>query len=78
MEMATKIDVPLVDEEVDASNPTSAIMAVVTLIAGFAIFSMTQGIGNYLANEANQSLSGVLGFNPATGESEDSGGFDLL
>jgi hypothetical protein len=50
-------------------------MTVGMLIAGFAVFSMASGIGGYLANQANSALSGVLGFNPATGEDS---GVDLL
>lgn len=66
-----EVEVPFADTEVDTSEPSQAVTTVVFLIAGFAIFSMASGIGGYLANQANSALGSVLGFNPATGESED-------
>ena len=70
-----KVEVPFTDSEVDTSEPSDGLMTVGMLIAGFAVFSMASGIGGYLANQANSALSGVLGFNPATGEDS---GVDLL
>ncbi|QGX95001.1 hypothetical protein EI982_09460 [Haloplanus rallus] len=68
-----EIPVPLTDQEVDTSDPTSAGMMIGLLIVGFAIFAMAQGIGGYLASRANSALGDLIGFNPATGEDSDSG-----
>lgn len=65
------VEVPIADEEIDTSNPTMAIMTVLGLIAGFAVFSMTSSIGDYVARVINSQLGNVLGTNPATGESDE-------
>jgi hypothetical protein len=68
-----EVPVPLTDQEVDTSEPTSALMMIGMLIVGFGIFSMTQSIGDRIANTANSALGQVLGQNPATGEDSDDG-----
>jgi hypothetical protein len=68
-----EVPVPLTEEEIDTSDPTNALMAVGMLIVGFGVFSMTQSIGDRLANTANSALGQVLGQNPATGEDSDDG-----
>jgi hypothetical protein len=71
------IPIPLTDQEVDTSEPTSALMMVGMLIAGFAVFAMTQAIGTNLANQVNSYLGNFIGINPGTGEDADQG-VDLL
>lgn len=68
--MAT-IEVPFTDQEVDTSEPTSALTAILFLIAGFAVFAMTRSIGENAGQTLNQALGSILGVNPATGESDD-------
>jgi hypothetical protein len=70
-----EVEVPFTNQEVDTSEPSEGVSTILMLIAGFAVFSMASGIGGYVADKANSALSGVVGFNPATGESE---GVDLL
>jgi hypothetical protein len=69
----TMIEVPFTDQTLDTSEPTSALSAIVFLIAGFAVFAMTRSIGENAGQMLNQFLGGVLGVNPATGEPEDDG-----
>jgi hypothetical protein len=66
-----EVEVPFTSQEVDTSNPSEGLSTVVMLIAGFALFSMASGIGNYVADKANSALGGVIGVNPATGESNE-------
>jgi hypothetical protein len=70
-----EIPVPFVDEDVDVSEPGSAAMTIAMLVGGFAIFAMAQSIGGQVGNRINSAIGTVLGFNPATGESE---GVDLV
>jgi len=70
-----------VDEATDARLPfgmgdidlmsTSAVFAIVSLILGFAVFSMTESIGSYVASRANSTLGNYLGFNPGSGQSSE-------
>jgi hypothetical protein len=71
----TDIPIPFVDGDVDTDDPQSALMTVVLLIGGFAVFTMASDIGGYVAQRINSGLAGVLGFNPANGQSE---GPDIL
>jgi len=70
VEEVTEAQLPFGMGEVDLTS-TSAILAIVSLILGFAVFSMTESIGNYLGSKANEFAGNYLGFNPATGQ--DSG-----
>lgn len=54
---------------------TGAVFTIVSLVLGFAVFSMTESIGGYVAARANSFLGNFIGFNPGTGN--DSGA-DLL
>jgi hypothetical protein len=54
--MAVKFNVPFVNQTVDPTEPTSALMAIVALIGGFVVFSMTQDIGSRLGNQINAAL----------------------
>jgi hypothetical protein len=67
VEEATEAQLPFGMGEVDLMS-TGAIFAVVSLILGFAVFSMTQSIGDYVASQANSFAANYLGFNPSTGK----------
>lgn len=70
VEEATEAQLPFGMGKVDLTS-AGAIVTVVTLILGFAVFSMTQDIGSYLASRANSFITNTVGFDPTTGE--DSG-----
>ena len=74
VEEATEAQLPFGMGTVDLTSAT-AVVTIVTLILGFAVFSMTQSIGDYLGSKANDFVGNYLGFNPATGEDQ---GADLL
>ncbi len=63
LEEATTANVPFVGAEVDLTNPTGFVVAAVSLIFGFAIFSMTESIGEQVGSSANALLSNILGRN---------------
>lgn len=54
--MATEVRIPFVEESIDLSNPTDAIMAIVLLVAGWAIFFMSQDLGMNLKSSINSVL----------------------
>lgn len=66
-----EIPVPFIEEDVDTSDRSGVIMTLVMLIAGFAVYTMTSSIGEYVANVANSKLGEFIGFNPATGEDSE-------
>jgi len=70
VEEATEAQLPFGMGKIDLTS-TGAAVTVVTLILGFAVFSMTRDIGSYIASRANSFVGDRIGFNPATGE--DSG-----
>lgn len=74
VEEATEAQLPFGMGEVDLTS-ASAVVTIVTLILGFAVFSMTQDIGGYVASRANSFITNTVGFDPTSGE--DSGA-DLL
>jgi len=67
----TEAKIPFIGETVDLTDPMAVATLAVSLIAGFTLFNMTDGIGQYFANRVNSGLSAVIGFNPSTGESND-------
>lgn len=70
-----EVPIPFVDENIDAGNPMKALMTIATIVVGFGIFAMAQGIGSNLGARVNSALGTLIGFNPATGETE---GVDLV
>jgi len=71
---ATEAKLPFGMGSVDLTS-TGAVFTIVSLILGFAVFSMTESIGGYVASRANNAVAGVIGFDPASGEDT---GADLL
>lgn len=73
--MAEDIPIPFVDSEVDTSEPSSALMTVVTLVVGFGLFAMASDIGGKLAQRVNETLFTAVGV-----ETEDGGsnGVDII
>ena len=61
--MATKLNVPVFDEDVDVSNPGSAAMKFVGMAGGAALGIGALAVGQYVFNEASQ----------ATGQDEGEG-----
>jgi hypothetical protein len=59
--------------EVDLTDPMAVVTVAVSLIAGFTLFNMTDSIGQVAANRLNNAIGNVLGFNPGTGQSSNSG-----
>jgi hypothetical protein len=71
----TEARLPFDMGEVDLTNPMAVLAMVVSLIAGFTIFNMTGSIGEYAAQRLNSIIGSVVGFNPASGDSD---GVDLV
>jgi hypothetical protein len=74
----TEVPIPFVEEDVDTSEPSSALMSIALLIAGFGLFAMASDIGGYVGTRINQGIGTVLGFNPATGEDSGDNGVDIV
>ena len=51
-----------------------AVFTLVSLILGFAVYHMTDGIGQRVAGAANSFIGQFTGSNPATGESTEAPG----
>jgi len=64
---ATEAKLPFGMGSVDLTS-TGAVFTIVSLILGFAVFSMTQSIGDYVGARANNALAGVIGVDPTSGE----------
>ena len=63
------IPIPFAGEEIDPSDDASGIlMTLVVVMVGFAIFAWLQDVGGYLANRANNTISGLVGFDPTSGQ----------
>lgn len=72
----SSVPIPFVDESVDTSDGVTGVaMTLVMVIVGFAILSWARGVGGYVAEEANEQISGLIGVDPTSG---DSNGGDLL
>lgn len=67
------IPVPFVDEDVDTDDPTGAMMTVVLLVAGFAVVAFAQMFGDTIASSVSSTIASAVGWNPATGQSDDGG-----
>ncbi len=65
----TEAKIPFIGETVDLTDPMAVVYLVISLIAGFTLFNMSDGIGQFAADRVNSALSTVFGFNPSTGES---------
>ena len=70
VEEATEARLPFGMGKVDLTS-MAAVGTILAMILGFAVFSMTQSIGDYVGSRVNNALAGVLGFNPATGDSSE-------
>ena len=68
-----EVPIPFTGEEVDTDDDATSILVTVAMVAvGFGLFAWLQGIGGFLADTANSTISGMLGFDPTSGE--DAGG----
>jgi xanthosine utilization system XapX-like protein len=74
LEEATDFQLPFGMGTVDVSNPASAVVAIVALVGGMTVWNMTDDIGENLAAQVNSMIGSVIGRNPATGQSEETGG----
>jgi len=61
LEEATEAQIPFIGESVSLTNPTMLVTTAVSLILGFALFSMAEGIGDQLATSVNATLASALG-----------------
>jgi len=69
--MAT-IDVPFTDQQVDTDDDAgSIVMTVGMIIVGFALLAWARDVGDYVANRANSTVTGLLGIDPTSGESQE-------
>lgn len=70
------IPIPFTGEEVDTDDGASDVaMTLGLVIAGFAVLAWAQGVGGYLANQANSYVTNLLGFDPTSGQES---GADLV
>ncbi|MFB6255261.1 MAG: hypothetical protein ABEH58_00800, partial [Haloplanus sp.] len=67
----TEANLPFGMGKIDLSSPMVAVVGIVSMILGWAVFSMTQDIGSYVGSRVNSALGNVLGFNPATGNDSE-------
>jgi len=74
LEDATEAQIPFVGESVSLTNPTMLATTAVSLILGFALFSMAEGIGEQVASGVNSSLASLLGMD--VGDANDSSGVE--
>jgi len=73
-----EIPIPLVNQDLETSDPSGSLVMIVLLIAGFSVLTMASSIGSFVGARLNQGLASVLGFNPATGQSGGDNGVDIL
>lgn len=73
LEDAAEARVPFISEEVNLLS-TDVVFLVVSLIAGMTIWNMSDSIGENLAARVNSFIGNMIGTNPATGQTTDSGG----
>lgn len=72
-----EVPIPFVEEDIDTDSGAQGIlMTLGMVIAGFAILAWSQGVGEYVADEANSFVTSLLGFDPTSGE--DEGGLGVL
>ena len=70
-----EVPIPFVDEDLDTDDDaTSLVLTVGAIILGFALFAWLRGVGNYVADQANSTISNIIGFDPTSGDSTDNGG----
>lgn len=70
-EEVTEFTLPFGMGSIDFSNPVMASMAIVSLIGGFAVFSMTRDLGEQVGQKANSIISSTTGVDTgADGSSE--------
>lgn len=74
LEDATNFTLPFGMGEVDMSSPVSAVVFIISLIGGMTVWNMTDDIGANLAGKANSIIGNIVGTNPATGQSSETGG----
>ena len=70
-EEVTEAQLPFGMGSIDFSNPLMAVVGIVTLITGFAVFNMTQSIGEMVGSRVNQTISAATGVDTGDGSSEN-------
>lgn len=69
-----EIPVPFTGQSIDTDEDASNILVTIALMAiGFVVLTFMQMVGSTGANSLASTIGSVLGFNPATGESDDGG-----
>jgi hypothetical protein len=58
-----EFEVPLVDQDVDTSDPGGSLMTMVSIVGGFAVLMFLQPIAGQIASFMTDLLSGVTGIN---------------
>lgn len=74
LEDAGEFPLPFGMGKIDITSPTSAAVMIVALIGGATVWNMAEGIGQNLASKVNSQIGNIIGMNPATGESAETGG----
>lgn len=70
LEEATDFQLPFGMGSVDASNPVMLVVTAISLIGGFALFSMASNIGSNVGERLMNGITAVIGFDPS-GDSDD-------
>lgn len=69
-----EIPVPFTGQEIDTSEDAgNIVMTLGAMLVGFIILAFMQAVGSTGAQSLASTLGSALGFNPATGESDDGG-----
>lgn len=74
LEDAAEFTLPFGMGSIDMTSPASAVVAIVALIGGATLWNMANGIGQNAADKVNSFIGNIIGMNPATGESAETGG----
>lgn len=71
---ATTANLPFGMGEVDLTS-MSAVWVILSLVLGWAVFSMSQDIGEVVKRRVTAFIASLTGFNPTTG---DNSGMDVV
>ncbi|GAB3315226.1 hypothetical protein [Haloplanus salinarum] len=67
-----EVPIPFTDQEVDTDDDASSIvMTLVVVAVGFAAFVWLRDVGGYLAQQANSTITNLVGIDPTSGDSQE-------
>lgn len=66
-EEVTEAQLPFGMGSIDFSNPMTAALAIVSLVLGFAVFSIANGFGDAVASRVQNRISSATGVDAGSG-----------